>query len=80
MQRHVKVLIADDHPIFRAGLRQVVEGDRNITVVAEADDGGAALEALPGCGADVAILDVDMPVMDGFQVRRRFARSVSPSR
>ena len=68
MQRHVKVLIADDHPIFRAGLRQVVERDRNITVVAEADDGGAALEALPGCGADVAILDVDMPVMDGFQV------------
>ena len=68
MPRHVKVLIADDHPIFRAGLRQVIERDSGITVVAEADDGRAALDALPRCGADVAILDVDMPVMDGFQV------------
>ena len=68
MPRHIKVLIADDHPIFRAGLRQVIERDSGIAVVAEADDGQAALDALPGCGADVAILDVDMPVMDGFQV------------
>ena len=68
MQRHVRVLIADDHPIFRTGLRQVIERDPRIAVVAEADDGRAALEALPGCGADVAILDVDMPLMDGFQV------------
>jgi len=68
MPRQVKVLIADDHPIFRAGLRQVIERDSGITVVAEADDGQMALDALAGCGADVAILDVDMPVMDGFQV------------
>ena len=68
MPRPVKVLIADDHPIFRAGLRQVIERDSAIAVVAEADDGQAALDALTGCGADVAILDVDMPVMDGFQV------------
>ena len=64
----IRVLIADDHPIFRSGLRQVIEGDGRITVVAEADDGQAALDALPACGAVVAILDVDMPVMDGFQV------------
>ncbi len=68
MPRDIKVLIADDHPIFRAGLRQVIERDPRITVAAEADDGQAALDALPGCGADVALLDVDMPVMDGFQV------------
>jgi len=68
MKSEIKILIADDHPIFRAGLRQVIERDARIKVVAEADDGPAALEALSGCGADVAILDVDMPGMDGFQV------------
>jgi DNA-binding NarL/FixJ family response regulator len=68
MKPEIKILIADDHPIFRAGLRQVIERDARIKVVAEADDGQAALEALPGSGADVAILDVDMPGMDGFQV------------
>lgn len=68
MRAQARILIADDHPIFRAGLRQVIERDPRITVVAEADDGAAALDALPACGADVAILDVDMPVMDGFQV------------
>ena len=66
--RHIKVLIADDHPIFRAGLRQVIERDSSITVIAEAEDGQAALDALAAGGADVVILDVDMPVLDGFQV------------
>jgi len=68
MKPEIKILIADDHPIFRAGLRQVIERDSLIKVVAEADNGQAALDSLPGCGASIALLDVDMPLMDGFQV------------
>lgn len=67
MKPEIKILIADDHPIFRAGLRQVIERDPLIKVVAEADNGQAALELLSDCDAKVAILDVDMPVMDGLQ-------------
>lgn len=68
MKQEIKILIADDHPIFRAGLRQVIERDPLIKVVAEADNGQAALDDLSGCDASIAILDVDMPLMDGFQV------------
>ena len=67
MKPEIKILIADDHPIFRAGLRQVIERDPLIKVVAEADNGQVALELLADCDAKVAILDVDMPVMDGLQ-------------
>lgn len=67
MKPEIKILIADDHPIFRAGLRQVIERDTLIKVVAEADNGQQALDALAECGAQVVILDVDMPVMDGLQ-------------
>ncbi len=67
MKPEIKILIADDHPIFRAGLRQVIERDTLIKVVAEADNGQQALDSLPECGASIAILDVDMPVMDGLQ-------------
>ncbi len=68
MKPEIKILIADDHPIFRAGLRQVIERDTLIKVVAEADNGQAALDCLPGSGASIALLDVDMPLLDGFQV------------
>ena len=67
MKSEIKILIADDHPIFRAGLRQVIERDTLIKVVAEADNGQQALDALAESGASIAILDVDMPVMDGLQ-------------
>lgn len=45
MSTETRVLIADDHPVFRAGLRQVIESDANIKVVAEAGDGAAAFAA-----------------------------------
>lgn len=70
MKPEIKVLIADDHPIFRAGLRQVIESDPQITVVAEAPDGQTALELMARGDANVAVLDVDMPRQDGFAVAR----------
>jgi two-component system, NarL family, invasion response regulator UvrY len=57
----IRVLIADDHPIVRAGLRRIAEDDRSITVTAEAPSGDAALVALREHVADVVLLDVSMP-------------------
>jgi two-component system, NarL family, invasion response regulator UvrY len=57
----IRVLIVDDHPIVRAGLRRIAEDDRGITVTAEAPNGDAALGALREHVADVILLDVSMP-------------------
>lgn len=70
MTSQIKLLIADDHAIFRHGLRQILEKDPDLKIVGEAADGEAALRLLPNCGADVAILDIDMPIKDGFDVVR----------
>jgi DNA-binding NarL/FixJ family response regulator len=70
MANGVRVLIADDHPIFRQGLRQIVEAQRGLAVVAEASDGDQALDRLQRGDVDVAVIDVTMPVKDGFVVAR----------
>jgi len=70
MGPEVRVLIADDHPIFRQGLRLIIEAHREFTVVGEAADGRQALERLQEGDVTVAVLDVTMPVQDGFAVAR----------
>lgn len=66
----IRVMIADDHPIFSRGLRQVVTGDPTFELVAEAQDGEAALQQIEEQQPDVAVLDIDMPKRDGFDVVR----------
>jgi DNA-binding NarL/FixJ family response regulator len=70
MGNDIRILIADDHPIFRQGLRQVIQAQQGLTVVAEAGDGHRALERLLEGDITVAVLDVTMPVKDGFAVAR----------
>jgi DNA-binding NarL/FixJ family response regulator len=70
MTTEIKILIADDHPIFRGGLKSVIEKERGLRVVAEAETGAAALELIKAHEPDVAVLDLDMPEMDGFAVAR----------
>lgn len=57
----IRLLIADDHPIVRAGLRRIAEEDRSISVTAEASSGDEALAALGKTAVDVVLLDVSMP-------------------
>ena len=71
MAPDVRVLIADDHPIFRQGLRHIIEGHHGIAVVGEAVDGAQALDRLQQGDVTVAVLDVTMPVQDGFAVARQ---------
>jgi DNA-binding NarL/FixJ family response regulator len=71
MENEIRLIIADDHPIVRQGLRQVIERESDLKVLAELDDGAAALESICALKPDVAILDVDMPKMDGFEVLRQ---------
>ena len=57
----IRLLIADDHPIVRAGLRRIAEEDRSISVTAEAANGDEALAALGMVAVDVVLLDISMP-------------------
>ena len=61
-------MIADDHPIVRQGLRQVIEGDDELEIVCEAGDGEETLAAGRKFQPQIIILDIDIPKMDGFQV------------
>jgi DNA-binding NarL/FixJ family response regulator len=70
MSGRVRVLLADDHTLVRAGLRKILEQDGGLTVVGEVADGAAALEFLTRVRADVVVLDLTMPGLDGFDLLR----------
>jgi two-component system, NarL family, invasion response regulator UvrY len=64
----IKVLIADDHSIVRAGLRRIVEESGDMEVIAEAQDGKEALLRIQKEQPDVAVIDISMPGLDGLEV------------
>ena len=66
----IRVLLADDHAVVRAGFRQFMESAGDIVVVAEADDGNQAVQAIQEHKPDVAVLDIQMPGMSGIEVTR----------
>lgn len=80
MTTEIRLVIADDHPIVRQGLRQVIEKDPGLMIVAEAGDGQAALEQIKTTKPDVVILDVDMPLLNGFAVARALADLPLPTK
>lgn len=64
----IKIFIADDHPIFRGGLRQLIELESHLEIIGEAKDGAEAIQLLLTCQADIVLLDIDMPKASGFEV------------
>ena len=70
MATTIRVLIADDHPVWRKGIRTLFEAEPDIEVVAEASDGEEALRRIRAGGLDVAVLDMEMPRMSGVEVAR----------
>lgn len=78
MPSPIRLLIADDHPLSAAGLRQVIATDPCLEVIGEAADGAAALALLTAHQPDVAVLDIEMPELTGFALLRELrARRIS---
>jgi len=67
----LRIFIADDHPIVRAGLRSMLAAERNLEVVGEADNGLDALAEIRRLRPDIAVLDIEMPGMGGIEVARQ---------
>jgi len=70
----VRILIADDHPIFCAGLRRLLEVERGFDVISEARDGVEAVELATVLRPDLVLLDLAMPRMEGLDVIRELTR------
>jgi DNA-binding NarL/FixJ family response regulator len=72
----LRLLIGDDHTLFRHGLRRILEDRKDWELVAEADDGRAAVRKAVALKPDVAILDVGMPQLNGIDATRQIVRKV----
>lgn len=67
----IRVVLVDDQPLVRAGFRVLLEGEEDIEVVGEADDGATALELVTASKPDVVLMDIRMPALDGLEATRR---------
>ncbi len=75
-----RVVLADDHPIVRAGIRNLLEKAPDIDVVGEASDGAEALRLVQELAPDVLLLDMEMPGLTGAEVARQLKAARSPVR
>ena len=78
MPRDLRVVIAEDHPLFRDGLKAALGRDPSLHLVGEAENGADAYQLLRTARPDVAVLDVGLPVMDGCAIARRAAEERLP--
>ncbi len=71
----IRIVLADDHALVRAGLRLILEGEEDFAVVGEASDGEDAIVAVERLGPDVVLMDVQMPKLNGVEATRRIAHA-----
>jgi two-component system, NarL family, nitrate/nitrite response regulator NarL len=76
----IRILIADDHPIFRDGLRRLLESEPNLCVVGEAADGAEAVALVAELKPDILLLDLAMPRVPGMDALRELAAAAHPVR
>lgn len=76
----IRIVIADDHPIFRDGLRRLLEAEPNLQVIGEAADGRQAIELVHQTKPDILLLDVAMPNLPGLEALRELSEMHSPVR
>jgi DNA-binding NarL/FixJ family response regulator len=79
MPEKIKVLIVDDHPLFRNGLRQVIDSDPSLEIVAETGDGEVALQLIQEKKPDVAVLDINLPSLSGLGIARKLKGKRHPT-
>ncbi len=70
VSNNISILVVDDHPLFRRGIITSLEAERDLTVVAEADNGRQAVQLVNQYGPDIMLIDVNMPGMNGLEVAR----------
>lgn len=80
MAAEARIVIADNHPLLRQGLRQAIDSEEGLSVVGEADDGEEALALIERRRPDIAVLDITMPKMDGFELARAMREKGLPAR
>jgi DNA-binding NarL/FixJ family response regulator len=80
MTHRTKVLIVDDHPLFRGGLRQVIVDDGRFELAGETGDGEEALRLIQEKKPDVAVLDVKLPGLNGLEITRKLQEKRSRTR